>query len=157
VGNVPFADVRLHDLVHNRGHHSLHNHFIIKALALTRPVGIVALLSSHYTHDARNPAGRRELNALADLLGAVRLPSGAHRRCAGTDVVTDLLTFRLRDGHAPPASEGWELTREIEFDGEQLRINAYFLEHPDRVLGELHVGRGANSAQTLSVRGSLPP
>jgi hypothetical protein len=37
VGKVPFADVRLHDPRHNCGGHSLHNHCIIKSLALTRP------------------------------------------------------------------------------------------------------------------------
>ena len=36
VGNVPFADVRLHDPRHNSGQHSLHNHFIVKSLSLTR-------------------------------------------------------------------------------------------------------------------------
>ena len=84
VGNVPFADVRLHDPRHNRANHSLHNHCIIKSLALTRPGGIVAVLTSRYTLDARNPAARREMNAMADLVGAVRLPSGAHMRAAGT-------------------------------------------------------------------------
>ena len=39
IGNVPFADVRLHDPRHNPGGHSLHNHFILKSLALTRPAG----------------------------------------------------------------------------------------------------------------------
>ena len=34
--------------------------------------------------DARNPAARREIAALADLAGAVRLPSRAHQRAAGT-------------------------------------------------------------------------
>ena len=37
IGNVPFADVRLYDPVHNRPQHSIHNHFIVKSLALTRP------------------------------------------------------------------------------------------------------------------------
>ena len=86
VGNVPFADVRLHDPRHNRGGHSLHNHCIIKSLALTRPGGIVAVLTSRYTLDAQNPAARREINAMADLVGAVRLPTGrapARRRHAG--------------------------------------------------------------------------
>jgi hypothetical protein len=41
IGNVPFSDVKLHDPVHNPAtvpRHSMHNHFIIKSLALTRPV-----------------------------------------------------------------------------------------------------------------------
>ena len=104
VGNVPFADVRLHDPRHNRGGHSLHNHFIIKSLALTRPGGIVAVLTSRYTLDAQNPAARREMNAMADLVGAVRLPTGAHQRAAGTQVVTDLLILRRREPDREPAS-----------------------------------------------------
>ena len=85
----------------------MHNHFIIKSLDLTRPGGIVAVLTSRYTLDARNPAARREMNARADLLGAVRLPTGAHRRAAGTDAITDLLMFRRREpGRAPPPPPG---------------------------------------------------
>src|SRR5674476_856752 len=94
VGNVPFADVRLHDPRHNPGGHAIHNHFIIKSLALTRPGGMVAVLTSRYTLDSTNPAARREMNQLGDLVGAVRLPTGAHRRAAGTDVVTDLVILR---------------------------------------------------------------
>lgn len=155
VGNVPFADVRLHDQRHNRGRHSLHNHFIIKALALTRPGGIVALLSSHYTLDAQNPAARREMNALADLLGAVRLPTGAHRRAAGTDALTDVLVFRRRAPGEPPRSTAWETTHTTEIKGERLRLNNYWREHPEHVLGELDVAGGMYNAQTLHVRASL--
>lgn len=83
IGNVPFGDIRPHDPRHNAGRHTLHNRFIIKSLGLTRPGGMVALLTSHFTLDAQNPAARREMNALADLVAAVRLPTGAHRRAAG--------------------------------------------------------------------------
>jgi N12 class adenine-specific DNA methylase len=159
VGNVPFADVRLHDQRHNHGRHSLHNHFIVKSLALTRPGGLVAVLSSHYTLDAANPGARREMGELADLVGAVRLPTGAHRRAAGTDALTDLLIFRRREPGAPAASAtaGWESTRTVEIDGQPVRINSYLAERPERVLGELAVGQGMYSAQTLHVhpRGDL--
>lgn len=94
IGNVPFANVSLYDPEHNRGGHSLHNHFILKSLALTRPGGLAVLLTSRYTLDATNPAARREMGHLADLLGAIRLPSGAHRRVAGTDAITELLVLR---------------------------------------------------------------
>ena len=84
IGNVPFGKVALHDKVHNPNGHSLHNHFILKSLALTRPGGVVAVLTSHYTMDATNPAARREIAAMADLVAAVRLPMSAHQRAAGT-------------------------------------------------------------------------
>lgn len=88
IGNVPFANVTLHDPLHNPGRLAMHNHFIVKSLALTRPGGMVMMLTSRYTMDAQNPSGRRAMHDLADLVGAVRLPSGTHRRSAGTDAVT---------------------------------------------------------------------
>lgn len=108
VGNVPFAKVTLHDPAHNADGHSIHNHFIIKSLALTHPGGMVAVLSSHSALDAANPAARREMNQMADLVGAVRLPSGAFRRSAGTEAVTDLLLFRRRLPGEPKADTTWE-------------------------------------------------
>ncbi|MGO9954738.1 MAG: helicase-related protein [Solirubrobacteraceae bacterium] len=155
VGNVPFADVRLYDPVHNRQQHSIHNHFIVKSLALTRPGGLVIVLSSRYTLDAGNPAARREMSELADLLGAVRLPTGAHRRAAGTDALTDLLILRRRPDGTEPLSDSWINTHTVQLQDGEARINEHFLEHPDRVLGELTVGQGMYGADTLSVVGEL--
>src|ERR1039458_9575231 len=146
IGNVPFGDVRLHDPRHNRQRHSIHNHFIIKSLALTRPGGLMIVLSSHYTLDAANPAARIQMNELADLLGALRLPTGAHRRAAGTDALTDLLVFRRRPPGAEPASDTWVQTRIVELAGGSARVNEHFLEHPDRILGDLSVGTGMYNA-----------
>ena len=152
IGNVPFADVRLHDPRHNPAGHSLHNHFILKSLALTRPGGLVAVLTSHYTLDAANPAARREMSALADLVGAVRLPTGAHRRTAGTDALMDLLILRRRHPDEPARDTSWETTGLVDVDGRQVRINSYLAEHPELVLGEMAVGQGMYGADTLHVR-----
>ncbi|MGO2170501.1 MAG: helicase-related protein [Micrococcaceae bacterium] len=156
VGNVPFADVTLHDPAHNPSGHSMHNHFIVKALHLTRPGGVVAVLTSHWTMDAQNPAARREMNELADLLGAVRLPSGAHRRAAGTEALTDLLLFRRRNPGTEPASDIWEMVTPVTIDGERVKVNTYFADYrPDHVLGDLHVGQGMYGNQTLRVTADL--
>ena len=151
IGNVPFGIVRPDDRLHNPGGHSIHNHFIIKALHLVRPGGLVAVVTSRYTMDARNPAARREIAALADLAGAVRLPTGAHQRAAGTAVVTDLLIFRRREPGREPDATGWEQTRMAELDGVQVPVNEYFLDRPDAVLGELRAARGAYNAEDLVV------
>ncbi len=153
IGNVPFGDVRLHDPRHNPGQHSIHNHFILKSLALTRPSGLVVVLSSHYTLDAANPAARREMSELGDLLGALRLPTGAHRRAAGTDALTDLLVFRRRPAGTEPLSTSWLKTADVQVDGGSARINQHFIEHPDRVLGEPSLGHGMYRAETLRVTG----
>lgn len=153
VGNVPFGKVVLVDTVHNPAGHSIHNHFILKALRLTRPGGLVGLLSSRYTLDARNPAARREMAELADLLGALRLPEGAHRRAAGTDVVTDLLILRRRVPGEPGQGAQFERSVPIELNGVTVALSEYFVEHPGHVLGELHLARGMFSTEELSVRG----
>jgi N12 class adenine-specific DNA methylase len=155
VGNVPFADVRLHDPVHNQGGHSMHNHFIIKSLAMTRPGGMVAVLTSSFTMDAANPAARREMNGMADLVGAVRLPSGAFRRSAGTEAVTDLLVFRRREAGVPAGDQVWETVSPRIVDGQKIKVNAYFDVNPEHLLGELRVGTGMYGDATVSVRADL--
>ena len=154
IGNVPFGNFALTDGRHNPGGHSIHNHFIIKSLHLVRPGGLVAVVTSRYTMDARNPAARREIAALADLAGAVRLPSGAHQQAAGTKVITDLLIFRRREPGRDPDGTAWEQTRTAEIDGVQVPVNEYFLGNPGAVLGEMRVTRGAYSAEDLVVAAS---
>ena len=151
IGNVPFADLVLHDPIDNANRHALHNHFILKSLRLTRPGGIVAVLTSRFTLDAANPAARREMNQYADLVGAIRLPSGAHRRTAGTEAVTDLLILRRREPGQPPADLTWEGVSARTVDNATVKINSYFDLRPQNILGTLHVGNGMYGSETLSV------
>ena len=155
VGNVPFGDVVLHDPRHNPSGHRIHNHFIVKSLHLTRPGGLVAVITSRYTMDAANPAARREMAGLADLVGAVRLPSGAHRAAAGTDVVTDVLLFRRRPDGEEPRGTLFEKSVATQLPGAPapLRVNEYFLQHPTNVLGVLHAGNGEGGRIEMEVHG----
>lgn len=158
IGNVPFGDYRLYDPVHNQAKHSIHNHFIVKSLAMTAPGGYVTVLTSRYTLDAQNQRARRDIAALGDLVGAVRLPSNAFRRVAGTEVVTDILVLRRRADGAKPApltARFLQLENATALDdaGEDkgVPINAVYTDHPEWVLGELRVGHGKYGGDTLSV------
>lgn len=151
IGNVPFGDIVLHDKLHNQGGHSIHNHFILKSLANTRPGGMVAVITSRYTMDATNPAARREMQAMADLVGAVRLPTGAHQRSAGTQAVTDILIFRRREPDRIPAPFEWELTQPVDVADSQVRINRHFVEQPEQILGRLTTQHGMYGADTLTI------
>ncbi|MFC4014622.1 SNF2-related protein [Nonomuraea purpurea] len=154
IGNVPFGDYWLVDKKHNPGEkHSIHNHFILKSLALTRPGGLVAVVTSRYTMDSENSAARREMAAMGDLVGAVRLPSGAHRKAAGTDVVTDLLIFRKRDEGEEPADTSWIDAPKMDVNGHPHPVNTYFQQHPENILGEQTTGRGQFSDHDLIVKG----
>jgi len=155
IGNVPFAKVTPHDARHNRGRHVLHNYFLIKSLRLVRPGGFVAAITSRYTLDARNPAARREMAALGDLVGAVRFPAGAFQASAGTSVVCDLVMFRRRPAGAEPREVAWTSAGPVDLGGpEPLLVNQHFLDHPDRVLGELGTDRGMYREHELTVRGT---
>ena len=102
-------------------------------------------------------AGRRQPRRapgdrqLADLLGAVRLPTGAHRRAAGTDALTDLLIFRRREPQRRRARPSGT-TRRSTSTAAACGSTATSLEHPERVLGELALGHGMYGAETLQVR-----
>jgi N12 class adenine-specific DNA methylase len=152
IGNVPFGKAVLRDKRHNPGGHAIHNHFIVKSLHLVRPGGLVLVVTSRYTMDARNPAARREIAGLADLVAAVRLPSGAHQRAAGTGVVTDLLILRRREPGRDPCGTAWEQARLTELDGTEVPVSQYFLDHPGHVLGELAAEHGTYRADDLVVR-----
>ncbi len=149
IGNVPFGKTVLHDPTHNPGRHSLHNYFLIKSLHLTRPGGVVAALSSHWTLDAANPAARREIDSLAELVAAVRLPTSAHRAAAGTDVVTDLLLLRRRNpGEEPDPDPGWATTTALLGDpAAPVRVNDYYRTRPDRVIGTIGTRSGPHGPQ----------
>lgn len=160
IGNVPFADITLHDPRWNAGRHVMHNHFIVKSLGMTRPGGLVAVLTSRYTMDARNPAARREMNELADLVGAVRLPTGAHRRAAATEAVTDLLIFRRRQPGLEPADRSWEVASPIILPGpsgadEQVIVNEYWQTNPGHVLGEQQLRIGMYGQAGLEIHGQV--
>ena len=161
IGNVPFGDYRLFDPFYNRSGLFIHNHFIVKSLRLVREGGYVAVLTSRFTLDAAGVTARTEMGSLGDLVGALRLPQGAMRRVAGTDVAMDLLLLRRRPAGAEPAGEEWGRTVPIAMaDGTTAQINEVFARNPDWVLGELRTGQGQYGQKDIEVRpldGTLAP
>jgi N12 class adenine-specific DNA methylase len=155
IGNVPFGDVVLYDPVHNKGKHSIHNHFLIKSLALLKPGGLLVALTSRFTLDSQTDSARLEMHEMGELLVAVRLPAGAHRRVAGTEALTDLVVLRRRDGAAAPeTAPSWVTSAPVQIDGEQALLNRYFAEHPDHVAGTLTLSNGAY-ARELTAKGDI--
>ncbi|MGW6588429.1 DEAD/DEAH box helicase family protein [Streptomyces globisporus] len=143
VGNVPYGRYKRFDKVHNKDLTlSIHDHFVLKSLYATRPGGIVALITSRYTLDAVKTEARERLYELGDLVGAVRLPAGAHGAAAGTDVVTDVLFLRRRMEGEEPGDRTWLTATKRSLPGHEneLAVNAYFDAHPEYVLGELRAG-----------------
>ncbi|MFD7008089.1 helicase-related protein [Rhodococcus jostii] len=153
IGNVPFGNFAVGDPLHNPSGLTIHNHFVRKSLALTEVGGYVAVITSAFTSDAQRTKAREEITELGDLVGALRLPTKAFDRQAGTDVVTDLLIFRRREAARAPSAqtEQWITTAKTELPGGEIPVNDYFLAHPENVLGELGAGTGRYAAATLKV------
>ncbi|MET7573398.1 DEAD/DEAH box helicase family protein [Streptomyces sp. NPDC005492] len=139
IGNVPFARVPFDDKRYPA--ESLHNGFVTKEIALVRPGGITAVITSRQTLDSKGDKARRQMAKYGDLVGAIRLPSGVFND-AGTGVTTDVLVFRRREDGTEPADTSWLDAPERDLNGTPHHINAYFDEHPEHVLGTLTTQSG---------------
>ncbi|WP_225828488.1 class I SAM-dependent methyltransferase [Streptomyces naphthomycinicus] len=137
VGNVPFAQAPFGERRYGATGHSLHNGFIIKQLALLRPGGYMAVITSRWTLDGEDASARRAMSRWGDLAAAYRLPAGTFGETADTDVVADVLVFRRRAEGEEPGGQTWIDAPERELGGNTLAVNAYFTQHPENLLGRL--------------------
>ena len=148
IGNVPFGSYKVADRKYDRHNFMIHDYFIAKSLDLVRTGGVVAVVTSSGTLDKQNPAVRQYIANRADLLGAIRLPDNAFRKNAGTDVVSDILFLQKRDCASLEQPE-WV---QLDTTPEGYRMNAYFVRHPEMVLGELSVESTQYGKQEVTVK-----
>jgi hypothetical protein len=132
IGNVPFGAYRLFDQTDNPGRRlSIHDHFLAKSARALAPGGIGVMVTSRYTMDAIDPAGREAIGTHADFVGAVRLPSAAHVQEAGCEVVTDIIVLRGRAaGTVASHVSGFTEPAPADIDG--VRMSQYFVDTPGR-------------------------
>ncbi|WP_317367515.1 DUF4314 domain-containing protein [uncultured Tyzzerella sp.] len=133
VGNVPFGDYRIYDKEYNKNNYLIHDYFINKSIELTKPNGIVAVITSKGTLDKKDDSFRREIAKKAELVGAIRLPNTTFKKLANTEVVSDILFFQKLEKEREEVPE-WVNTTEVKYEN---RINNYFATHPEMILGEL--------------------
>ncbi|MEQ7989529.1 DEAD/DEAH box helicase family protein [Xanthomonas hortorum] len=143
VGNVPFGHYTVADLG-NRTYagYSIHNWFLGRALDVVRPGGLVCLITSSHTLEANDSKVRQYLASQAQLLGAIRLPQGAFAQIASTQVQTDILFLRKRNG-AEALDGSWLDKAQVpaalrEWGGDPYqRINRWYAEHPEFCIGRI--------------------
>jgi N12 class adenine-specific DNA methylase/adenine-specific DNA methylase len=160
IGNPPFSGrvVRADPVTRSLGL-LLHDYFIARSIARLRPGGIALFVTSTGTMDKVSTSAREHIAAMADLIGAVRLPEGSMRASAGTEVVIDLLVFQRRDTGQAPAGADWidlapveramtdaddtgDSADDIVGASSSILVNRYFAEHPQMVLGAHALKRG---------------
>lgn len=98
----------------------------------------MALVTSKGTMDKENSAVRKYIAQRADLIGAIRLPNNTFKGNAGTEVVSDILILQKRDRIIDIEPEWVQL--DTTEDG--IKMNHYFVQHPEMVLGEMKMVSG---------------
>ena len=138
IGNVPFGDFKVADKRYDKYNFLIHDYFFAKSLDKLRPGGIMALITSKGTMDKENSSVRKYIAQRADLIGAIRLPNNTFKGNAGTEVVSDILILQKRDRIIDIEPEWVQL--DTTEDG--IKMNRYFVQHPEMVLGEMKMVSG---------------
>ena len=138
VGNVPFGDFKVSDKRYDKHKFLIHDYFFAKSLDKLRPGGVMALVTSKGTMDKENSAVRKYIAQRAELLGAIRLPNNTFKGNAGTEVVSDILILQKRD-RLIDIEPDWI---HLDTDENGIKMNSYFVQHPEMILGEMKMVSG---------------
>lgn len=133
VGNVPFGDFKVVDKKYDKHNFLIHDYFFAKSLDKLRPGGVMALITSKGTMDKENSSVRKYIAQRAELLGAIRLPNDTFKSSAGTEVVSDILFLQKRD-RLIDIEPDWV---HLDTNENGIRMNSYFVQNPEMVLGEM--------------------
>ena len=138
VGNVPFGDFKVLDKRYDKHKFLIHDYFFAKSLDKLRPGGVMALVTSKGTMDKETLAVRKYIAQRAELLGAIRLPNNTFKGNAGTEVVSDILILQKRD-RLIDIEPDWVY---LDTDENGIKMNSYFVQHPEMILGEMKMVSG---------------
>ena len=161
--NVPFGDIEVNDPtwkndnspVKRSAQKRIHNYYAVKMLELTRPGGLVAMMTSPAVMDTQsNQHIRRYIAEQGEFLGAVRLPDNTFQ---GTGAMADIIYIRkwkdeedAQKTHENPdyvAREqaflsSAETTAPNKRNGEKQKVshNAYYASNRKNMIGNVVAG-----------------
>lgn len=165
--NVPFGDIEVNDPtwkndnspVKRSAQKRIHNYYAVKMLELTRPGGIVAMMTSPAVMDTQsNQHIRRYIAEQGEFLGAVRLPDNTFQ---GTGAMADIIYIRkwkdeedaqkTREDPDYVAREqaflsSAETTAPNKRNGEKQKVshNAYYASNRKNMIGDVVAGNQYN-------------
>lgn len=134
VGNVPFNDIKVVDARYQKYKFYIHDYFFAKTLDKLRPGGIAALITSQGTMDRTNTSVRKYIAQRAELIGAIRLPNNTFGGNAGADGVTSDILFLQKRERICDIEPDWV---HLGIGDNGIRMNQYFADHPEMILGEM--------------------
>ena len=144
IGNVPFGSFKVSDKRYDKHNFLIHDYFFARTLDKVRPGGIIAFVTSKGTMDKETPTVRKYIAQRADLLGAIRLPNNTFKDAAGTEVTSDILFLQKREALFSGEPEWVHLNT----DENGLKMNQYFIDHPEMVIGDMREVSGPYGPET---------
>ena len=147
IGNVPFGQFKVPDKRYDKHNFLIHDYFFARTLDKVRPGGVIAFITSKGTLDKENPNVRKYIAQRADLLGAIRLPNDTFRAAAGTEVTSDIIFLQKRD-RLIDIEPDWV---HLATDANGIRMNAYFVDNPEMVLGDMQMISGPHGMESACI------
>ncbi|MDD4852971.1 MAG: PLxRFG domain-containing protein [Acinetobacter towneri] len=139
ISNVPFSnDVKIADRRYNQFNPNLHDYYFLKMLDQVRPGGIVMAITSSGTMDKQSEVIRREMGKQSELITSIRLPAGAFKDFAGTNVVTDIIVLRKRTEPLTMTPDAdWIGLSEVKTSTKPVKVNSFYANNLRNVLGTI--------------------
>ncbi|WP_257233446.1 PLxRFG domain-containing protein [Acinetobacter sp. YH12036] len=139
ISNVPFSnDVKIADRRYNQFNPNLHDYYFLKMLDQVRPGGIVMAITSSGTMDKQSEVIRREMGKQSELITSIRLPAGAFKDFAGTNVVTDIIVLRKRTKPLTMTPDAdWIGLSEVKTSTKPVKVNSFYANNLRNVLGTI--------------------
>lgn len=147
IGNVPFGQFKVPDKRYDKHNFLIHDYFFARTLDKVRPGGVIAFITSKGTLDKENPNVRKYIAQRADLLGAIRLPNDTFKAAAGTEVTSDIIFLQKRD-RLVDIEPDWV---HLATDANGIRMNAYFVDNPEMVLGDMQMVSGPHGMEPACI------
>jgi N12 class adenine-specific DNA methylase len=151
ISNVPFASfsslAREHAGTIKPAFKAIHNFFFAQSIDKLKTGGVMAFMTSTGTMDGSVEAAKLRAHIIKDMdvIGAFRLPMGTQKANASTDVMIDTIFLQKRPDGVPSKQPEKNQSFVDIASKDGYKINKYFVDYPDSVLGDLSIGNNKTS------------
>ena len=133
VSNPPYGREAINDIFDtDLSHLIIHHWFVAKSAKILKDKGIIAMVMPQFFLDNIKDHARDIINnSGVNMLAAYRLPDNLF---TNAKVTVDIVFLQKAE-----TDTKWLTTKNITIGGRTKPMNEYFIDHPEHVLGELHI------------------
>lgn len=149
IGNPPYSAQCIEDKHYPQFKHmAIHHYFVAKSIALLRKGGLLVMVLPQYCMDNLRDHPRSIMSEFGSLIASFRLPDCMFSHAKITVDVIFYIKSKVNE-------IAFENTASVVVKGQKLKINEYYLENPQYVIGELDTCNmyGQRTGLTVSLTG----